>query len=346
MCFKFITDKLCKLLINRISRNLFLCFIMSSPCTYIITLLLLTRLGEADSVLSFVEDGVVRADEDISQNPLIRVRSGMRFAQTAHAKRRAAFAELANVLTRFQGEGFAADGEHDVGHRVQFGAIHGVHAELIFFGADPNVHTFDFGFGSDHHRRSAVGDGLEFGGDRMTVDDDFVDFELPIGLTRHGDVGQFAHVMLRVGTAQGELAAFFTTFAIATNPKSEYRFGAFAVLNQTSERRSDIFDRQLIVAETQDAVEFGVFESDTVFGGTFGENLIIDTQTSFFFASEANFVRLDFAFHLSGTVVKGIRILRLLASRRRSAVKFLVFRTSGINAFGAWNPSVRRTRVV
>jgi len=27
-------------------------------------------------------------------------------------------------------------------------------------------------------------------------------------------------------------------------------------------------------------------------------------------------------------------------------MKFLVFRTSGINAFGAWNPSVRRTRVV
>jgi len=96
--------------------------------------------------------------------------------------------------------------------------------------------------------------------------------------------------MLRVGTAQGELAAFFTAFDIATQPKSENRFGAFAVFNQTTEWRSDIFDRQLIVAETQDAVEFGVFESETLFGGTFGENLIIDTQPSSFVASEAKFV--------------------------------------------------------
>jgi len=262
-------------------------------------------LSETDPVLTFVEHGVVGADENISQNPQVGRR---RKSQSAETERPAGVVEFGNVLTGFQGERFAADVEYDIGHGVQFVAIDNVQdaRTRIFLGADQFVDTFDLGARSDQHRRSRVGDGLEFGRYRLTVDDDRVDFELPISLTSDGDVGEFADVMVGVRTAQGHLAALFTALstAVSVHPKSENRFGAFAVLNQTSERRGDIFDRDAIVAQTHDTVEFGVDESGAGFGAAFGETLIVDANAAFF-ATEANFVRLDDAFHRAGAVTNG-----------------------------------------
>jgi len=180
----------------------------------------------------------------------------------------------------------------------------------------------------------------------LTVDDDRVDFELPISLTSDGDVGEFADVMVGVRTAQGHLAALFTALstAVSVHPKSENRFGAFAVLDQTSERRGDIFDRDTIVAQTHDTVEFGVDESGAGFGAAFGETLIVDANAAFF-ATEANFVRLDDALHRAGTVTNGHSFRRRFASAGRSTLKFLSLQASRTGAIGAWDPSVRRTGI-
>jgi hypothetical protein len=285
----------------------------------------LLGLGKANTVLAFVENGVIWANEDVTKNPQrTRWRCHIHTHEATHAHGDTHILHLEDVILWRQYEVLAIQFECDSGQRGEFGAGDDIFANnWDLLGTDDLVDLGDILGRAGQQGSASVSDGLEAGGDGFASNVQGIDFELPVLLTGDWHVEEVAFVMILVSAAQGQFTAFGTAGWIATQPEGEDGLVAFAAVDQVGEWSGQVVDGDGIIAHAQDTVEFAHQEGPTGFHCALGESLLVNAQ-GIVLAAEANFIIGDRTIQLAATVSDEEFVLCGFARARLSALELLM----------------------
>jgi len=146
--------------------------------------------GESQTVVSFIENGIVRAQEDVAEDP-DRSRRWLHVQthESADAHGHTGVFHLQNVLLRGEREIFAVYFEVDRWQRIDFRARHDVFADdRDLVRTDGPLQLFDIFGWAGQQRGTGIDHTFEFGSDGLIANGKRIDGYLPIFLTTDRNV--------------------------------------------------------------------------------------------------------------------------------------------------------------
>jgi len=306
----------------------------------------LNGFGPSDLVVSEIEDGGVGGDEDITQDVLgSDVGGEVEASESREAFGLAQRGDLEDVIGRLQGEGVSVDGNGDVREGVDDVAAGEDSFSVFDYGAQLGVQGVDFLGGADDEGSSGVADGLAFFGlapvEAGSSEGEVVDFELPVGFGSEGGIHGRSGESGSINGAKSQFSSGGGS-GILRQPEREDGLGYEALADQIVPDGSNVVNRDGVITESEDSVEFGDNKGESGFSGGFSEVLVLDLK-----ASDGDGVLADEASQRSSSVLDRERSSVGHIGRRGFAVVFLVELASKISdgASLGRNPQVRGSSV-
>lgn len=231
--------------------------------------------GETNALVAPVEDSVVLAHEDVTQDP--ERTSGGRDVKTDHTQQ----ADLTirdQVISRGEGVDLAVDGEIEVRKSIVVACNH-VLAGNDFLGTDLGSDLLNNVRRTSQEGSTRVDDGLGLGSEGSTIDGEATKSDLPIGSSQQVHPGEVTSELGLVVTTQGQL-----TEVLGGVTKVETELGGLnqVLLNQVLEGSRNVVDGEDREGKTQDTVELAELVGTTKTRGIsdFGEDLVLDNKAT------------------------------------------------------------------
>lgn len=272
-------------------------------------------LGETDTVAAEVVDGVVSAEESITENGKRTSRGG---DIEAHEGRDTRTLDLKDVVVGANGEVVAGQGEAEVRERVTRAALDSVLAIVALLGTDLLVQQLSKSAGKGNERSAGVEDGthvVELG--TLLAEGDGVKVNLPVGLASQRELGELAGVVVLVDTTEDGLGLSLLVVGVA-EVEGEDRLVEQVLVNHRVERRGDLVDTDGVVSKTEDTVEAAEGESQARLLSGLTEELVLDLDVT-----NLDSVLRDVTLNSTRAVADG-KVGAVLLVRRRVAVVVLV----------------------
>lgn len=231
--------------------------------------------GETNALVAPVEDSVVLAHEDVTQDP--ERTSGGRDVKTDHTQQ-AGITIRDQVVSRSEGVDLAIDGEIEVRKSVVLARNH-VLAGNDFLGADLGSDLLNDVRRTSQEGSTRVNDGLGLGGEGSTIDGETTKGDLPVGSSQQVHPGEVTSELGLVVTTQGQLTEVLLG---VTKVETELSGLNQVLLNQVLEGGRNVVDREDREGKTQDTVELAKLVGSTKTRGIsdLGEDLVLDNKTT------------------------------------------------------------------
>lgn len=231
--------------------------------------------GETNALVAPVEDGVVLAHEDVTQDP--ERTSGGGDVKTDHTQQ----ADLTirdQVVSRSEGVDLAIDGEIEVRKSVVVACNH-VLAGNDFLGTDLGSDLLNDVRRTSQEGSTRVNDGLGLGSEGSTIDGETTKGDLPVGSSQQVHPGEVTSELGLVVTTEGQLTE---VLGGVTKVETELSGLNQVLLNQVLEGGRDVVDGEDREGKTQDTVELAELVSTTKTRGIsdFGEDLVLDNKAT------------------------------------------------------------------
>jgi len=240
---------------------------------------LLNGFGPSDLLVSIIKDGGVGGDEDVTQNVLGSQISGeVESSESGEAFGFTKRGDLEDVIRRFKGEGVSVDGDGNVGEGIDDVAAGEDSFSVLDDGSQFLVQGVDFLGGADDERSSGIADSLASVGAPVEIvssECEAIDLELPVSFGGEGGISGSSSESGGIDGTKGQ----FTSGGgggILRQPESEDGLINETLAEQIVPNRSNVVDRDRVISESEDSVEFGDNEGESRFCGGFSEVLILN----------------------------------------------------------------------
>lgn len=231
--------------------------------------------SEANALVSVVEDGVVLAHEDITQDPERTSRS--RDIKTNHAEK-AQIAIGDEVVLSSEGVDLAIDGEVEAGEGVILARDHVLAGNdlLSTDGSSDLLHDIRR---TSQQRGTRVNDGLSLGSEGGATNGEATKGDLPVGSSQKVDPRQLTSVLGGVRTAQSQLTEVLGRVA---EVEGELRALDEALLDKVLEGSGHVVNGQDGEGKAEDTIELAELVSATQTGSIsdLGEDLILHNKAA------------------------------------------------------------------
>jgi len=297
----------------------------------------LDGFGESELVSTKVEDSGISGDEDVTQDELNGESFGSLESRDALVRSSIGSGDDDNVIVSGEGESVSVDDERDGG---QFAALRAVDG-AIRASTDLLVQFVERLQGTDDQRCSSIGDGRAGDAQRLAGDQNFAQFELPVGIRGNWDISKGTREASGIDLAEGEFTARISAVPFV-QPESEQWLGDKSLRDEVVPDRSSVVNGNGIESHSEDTVESSVDESVAGLFHGFGEVLVFDVESS-----NVHSVLTDETSQRPGSVLDGESSSIRHVGGRFGTVIFVMGLASfvGCRAFGGWDPQVGGTSV-
>jgi len=233
---------------------------------------LLGGSGEANLLVAVVKDGVVRADEDITEDPdgLGEIDAH----ETGDALSLGASGNLEHVLLCSESEALAVEDEVNIGHGGELGAVNGGLASCTSLGANFVVDGLDSILGAGNERSASVCDciAVRAHADILAANLEGVHLEGPVSLRNKGDVCDIAFVAGLIDATKGDLTTKLG-IGVFGEPEGENGVGNLTLGEHVVPHGGDVVHGDGIEGKAQDTVKLSGDECNARFLGDLSEGL-------------------------------------------------------------------------
>jgi len=233
--------------------------------------------------ISKIKNSSISSNEDITQD----IKGSIRWRNVQTSESRETFGDsiggdLEDVILWSQNEGISVDGDGDIRKFVDDVTAGEDSFSIFDDSSEFGVQSVNFLGWTDDEGGSGVANGLASArrapSKTVASKREIVNAELPVGFRGDGGILERAGEFGRVDGAKSQFSSVASSGL--GQPESENGLGDETLAHQVVPNRSDVVDRDGFISHSEDSVEFGNDEGDSRFRSRFGENLVLDEESS------------------------------------------------------------------